>query len=243
MLVRVFSDLHLEFGLGAIKKCVAISAANRAKYTILAGDITNFSKRDFILTQLVSELKPYTDHIIYVMGNHEYYDLGNMPYYQVENRYKALCSDLGITLLEDSCLETDDFVFYGATMWTDVNEEAFEKMSDRHSFTDRDEVVEMHEESVYQLVKFLAGYQTKKPLVVITHHLPSHSLVDGKYDRFIALRSGFSSDLDRFICAPVSYWVYGHTHEPNQTEMNGVKLFCNPGGYPKELKELKDCTF
>ena len=61
-LVRVFSDLHLEFESYVITKCVNICSKNPTKYIILAGDITNFKKREILLTNLITELKKYFDN-------------------------------------------------------------------------------------------------------------------------------------------------------------------------------------
>ncbi len=242
--VRVFSDLHLEFGLEPIKKCVNMCAANRTKYTILAGDITNFEKREFILTKLVSELKPHTDHIIYVLGNHEYYKQGKKSVTEIKIEYKILCEKLEITLLEDTSFETDDFIFYGATMWTNMNTVAFKQMNDRYSFKSHDELISLHENSVSHLTDFMNNYNSTKPLVVITHHLPSFTLIDKIYECYSDINSGFASRLDYLIAPPIKYWVYGHTHKPNTTVINGIKLFCNSHGYPgHECANFKDCVF
>jgi predicted MPP superfamily phosphohydrolase len=243
-IVRVFSDLHAEFGREVIKKCTKITNANKVKYTILAGDITNFEKKESVLTELVSKIKDSTDKIIYVLGNHEYYEPGNKNSKEIKSEYKDLCDKIGIHLLENSYLETDDFVFYGATMWSNTNEIAYSRMMDRYSFESRQEVIDMHEESAYLLNKFIGEYHSTKPLIVITHHLPSFSLIDQKYRQYGSLNTGFASELDYMIKSPVSYWIYGHTHTSNNTVLNNVKLICNPHGYPGiESRYFKDCTF
>jgi len=242
--VRVFSDLHIEFDIGIVQKCVDICSRLRTKYVILAGDITNFKKREVILGELVLELKKYTDHVIYVLGNHEYYEPDGKSPMEIMESYRTLCSKLGIVLLEDSYLETDDFVFYGATMWSNVSELAYRKMNDRYSFRQRQELVDIHENSVRQLDHFVGGYDGHKPLVIITHHLPSFTLIDKEYVKYGELNTGFASDLDHLIRSPpVAYWIYGHTHKPNSTTMNGVRLICNSLGYKYENKEFNDYVF
>ena len=245
-LVRVFSDLHLEFGTNVIKKCIDMCSKNPTKYTILAGDITNFKKRESILTSLVSELKKFTEHIIYVLGNHEYYEPGNKSVQEIKSEYQMLSEKLGITLLEDDYLETDDFVFYGTTMWTKPSPMAFFSMNDRYSFKGIQEIIDIHENSALSLNKFVTNYANPKPLVVITHHLPSYKLIDKEYEHYKELNSGFASELDHLIKDPISHWIYGHTHKPNNKLINSVKLICNPHGYPKERysrAEYPDCTF
>ncbi len=248
-MIRIFSDLHLEFGIDVLKKCVDMCSGKRTKYLILAGDITNFTKKEKILTRLSVDLKDYTDNIIYVLGNHEYY--GTKNHKGALNAYRILCNKLGIHLLENSSLETEDFVFYGSTMWTEPTVEAFYRMNDQYSFESRSDVIDLHEESVFQLNKFLLEYNTKhqrcrdngvvKPLVVITHHMPSFSLIDKKYQGYDSINTGFAGHLDEIIKNPVKYWIYAHTHSPNDTIMNGVRLICNPHGYKNENKIFKDC--
>jgi predicted MPP superfamily phosphohydrolase len=241
---RLFSDLHLEFGTDIISKCITICSADRMKYTILAGDITNFKKRNEILPKLSIALKPYTDHIIYVLGNHEYYECGKLTSSEVRDSYKTLCESLGIHLLENNYLETDDCVFYGTTMWTDQNESAFQRMNDRFSsFKTNKEIVDTHKESLFLLSEFIKDYRSPKPLVVITHHMPSFTLIDKKYECYKEIHSGFASSLDFLITDPIKYWVYGHTHMYSNRLINGVQMICNPLGYKCEGNILHDVKF
>lgn len=245
-LVRVFSDLHLEFGNFAVKKCIDICKSNPTKYTILAGDITNFSKKESIFIDFINELKLYTNKIIYILGNHEYYDLGHTKSTDVIDIYKKLSDTLNIYFLENNHLETDDFIFYGATLWSNVDENAYYRMNDKFSFNNISDIIDRHIYAKNNLENFINNYKSEKSLVVITHHMPSFKLIDPVYRKYGTFNSGFASELDYLIKNPVSYWIYGHTHKPNDTTINGVRLLCNPHGYPKELYSVNkypDCTF
>lgn len=74
--------------------------------------------------------------------------------------------------------------------------------------------------------------QTK--CIVITHHLPSFELINKKYKNMTDINIFFASKSDDLINIPVNYWIYGHTHTKSLHEINGVKLLCNPKGYPSE---------
>lgn len=238
------SDLHLEFGDEVVKGWLK-NVTKKTKYTVLAGDITNWEGRERNLTMLNKKLRPYTNEIIYVLGNHEYYGAEGIPAEKVKSEYRTLTERLGIHLLEDQSISFPDVTFWGATMWSDVDEEAWERMNDHWWFNSREEVLGMHKNSRSALKKFLEEFQEvsseessgdgKRGLYVITHHLPSHDLIDPQYREFSTINSGFASDVgDELACSTIDGWIYGHTHAKNCSYLNGVEMMCNPGGYPKE---------
>lgn len=237
--IRIFSDLHIEFGKKVIDDCIKICSKMKTKYIILAGDITDFENREEILTELVNKLRPYTDNIIYILGNHEYYKKGKST--NIVEIYREICTRLGIYFLENEYLETDDYVFYGTTLWSKLNDTAFNAMNDKYSFNKKQDIIDLHEHSVSNLEIFITNYNNNKPLVIITHYLPSFQLIDVQYKKYRSMNTGFATDLERLIKDPVKYWIYGHTHKPSISMINGVELFCNPAGYPDEGNILDDC--
>lgn len=38
----------------------------------------------------------------------------------------------------------------------------------------------------------------------------------------------------RLIYSTMKYWVFGHTYDPIEYEIENVKFLCNPLGYPNE---------
>jgi hypothetical protein len=147
---------------------------------------------------------------------------------------------LGIILLEDESLETENFIFYGATIWSKPSDIIFKKMNDKFTFRSRDEIINIHEKSVCLLDKFIKEYGGIKPLIIITHHLPSFTLIDKEYECYKELNTGFASELDYLITHPITHWIYGHTHKPNDSIINNVKMICNPLGYIYEGNILQD---
>jgi predicted phosphodiesterase len=69
-------------------------------------------------------------------------------------------------------------------------------------------------------------------LVVVTHHIPSASLVHPKYRMFDS--SDFACECDHLFKSPVRAWIYGHTHTPSVHVRGGVYCVTNPIGYPGE---------
>lgn len=230
----------MEFGMVGLEKCVSLCKDKPVKYLILAGDITNYSNRERHLEIVVNKLKPYHDHIIYVLGNHEYYKNNKLPPDQVVNEYKFICAKLGIYLLENEYLETDDCVFYGATMWSKFSKGAYNRTSDSFSFTKKEDIDELHDNSKYMLETFVENYKGPKKLYVITHYLPSFSVIDDKYKQNMDLNTAFASDLDHIIKPCITAWIYGHTHLAKNNYINDVQVVCNPYGYPGENHYMYD---
>ena len=89
--------------------------------------------------------------------------------------------------------------------------------------------------------------QVAEPLakcIVITHHMPSFELIHKKYRNDPEMNVFFASNSDELIREPVNYWIYGHTHTKSTHTINGVKLMCNPKGYPSERSGYSnECTF
>ena len=231
--------------------CVEISKNNPVDYLILAGDIVNYTKREYLFRIFINSVIPYYKNIFYVLGNHEYYGapmhdehfLSN--HRNTINKYNEMCEDLGIILLENDHIELDkDVVVYGTTLWSKFSKKASIMLADRWHITKKG-IKEMHEEAKQKLDEFISDYKNKK-IIIITHHLPSFSLTDPMYhedDPENGVNSGFASNCEHMIKNPVKYWIYGHTHTGGETTINGVKMLCNPHGYPHENKEFRDIFF
>jgi len=49
------------------------------------------------------------------------------------------------------------------------------------------------------------------------------------------LSPAFASDL-RALMGKMDLWVHGHVHEPVDLQVDGTRVFANPGAYPKEYE-------
>lgn len=224
--------MHLEFGARAVL------LGERTKYLVLAGDVVTFKTRNTILPTLFRTLfEHHADHVIYVLGNHEFYDCP-VSYSEALQAYRDICAEAGVTLLHNESYETDDCVFYGTTLWSNAEIDGYQRMRDSRYMTYETMIAE-HKLAVAEMERFLQKVGAK-PVVMVTHHLPSLSLVQSKYLRYGCMNSCFASALDRFIAPPVGIWVYGHTHTPDKRHMNGVFLCCNPYGYAGENSSHED---
>jgi len=113
-LVQV-SDLHLEFGTR-----IDISTWPDATYLALCGDIgVGMQHRPFI-EELIASRKYKT--IFMTTGNHEYY---NKTVEDIDCRWRAFAKeqteDSFVFLDGTTFYETDNFLFAGCTLWTNID--------------------------------------------------------------------------------------------------------------------------
>jgi len=72
-----------------------------------------------------------------------------------------------------------------------------------------------------------------KPLLIMTHHLPSYSMILQVYESSNC-KSHFASDLHHLFKPPVIAWVCGHSHGFNKKMINDIPCIVNAIGYPSE---------
>jgi Icc-related predicted phosphoesterase len=97
----------------------------------------------------------------------------------------------------------------------------------------REEGISLWESELQKMEKSLQ----LAPTIMVTHFIPSYSLVSKKWAKEITTTFfAFNGNdmLKRFGENGGKIWAFGHTHEGSAGEMNGVKLVCNPFGYPNE---------
>ena len=97
-----------------------------------------------------------------------------------------------------------------------------------------------HEEAVQFLRKSLEECQKEQiPNIIMTHHLMALQMLSReKLSRGFPYNTPYASDYAKeFLSAKNCTLAYlcGHSHEPNQKEINGIACFMNPYGYPGEL--------
>lgn len=73
--------------------------------------------------------------------------------------------------------------------------------------------------------------------IIITHHIPSNSLIDIKYktEKMRPYNQWFYCDLDKLIQSKkdkIKCWFYGHTYTSALHKIYNVPFLCNPIGYP-----------
>ncbi len=233
MKIRIFSDLHLEFG-------PFHPPQTEADIVVLAGDIHPGLKG------LEWAKKSFPDKtVLYVLGNHEYYGHA-IPKLTNKLREKALGSQVHI--LENDKFEIDGFKFLGCTLWTDfklfgeanlARQEAQWDMNDYYKIRVDPHFRKLravdtqilHSKSIRWIKSELDDNPQKT--IVITHHAPSRqSLHKEKSSDLGLLSAAYASPLDELIInsGPI-LWIHGHIHESRDYKIGNTRIVSNPRGY------------
>lgn len=231
MKIALYSDLHLEFSPWTMPE-------TQADVIIFAGDI-GVGKQGAEFVSDVARSNP-SKQIIYVPGNHEYY---GSDFESVESEIINTCRLPNLYEILNEFVILDGVVFYGGTMWTNLQSRSISEIKNvMRGLNDFSQIKDMsaqrwqeaHNDFVFCLNETCrVAEQQELPMVVISHHLPSPRSVPL---RFISsgINGGFMEDMTRYFTDPIKLWCHGHTHNACDYVENGVRVICNPRGYPIE---------
>lgn len=84
-------------------------------------------------------------------------------------------------------------------------------------------------------LNYLRRHKNKKPIIIVTHHIPVPYGVEKQYQND-PLSAAFASDLRDFIdeYPEIRLWCFGHTHHPFDFIYNNTRFVCEPWGYFNE---------
>jgi hypothetical protein len=154
---------------------------------------------------------------------------------------------------DSNFVSSNPLIFIGATLWTHIPREEEDLVSkiisdykciyqDKETLLTSSYIRALHEKHKSFLQNEVEHYtqkwlreKKKGSLVVVTHHMPSYSLIDEKYRSYPG-NSAFANDMDVWIQdqSHLSHWIYGHTHHQRSSKIGKTKTFVNPKGYPHE---------
>jgi predicted phosphohydrolase len=236
MKVRYFSDLHLEFiKPNKIKQFIQKIPSGMNEICILAGDIGNPYQENYdIFMKFISENFKKT---FYIAGNHEYYNKTKTILETNEFMQNYFQQFHNISFLNNNFEIYENYCFIGTTLWSKVTNPNYE-INDIYSIPNFD-YIEYNKLNKLSIAFLQDTLQKNENCIVITHHVPSSSLIDIKYKtlQMIPYNQWFYCDMDDLIETQkdkIKYWIYGHTHTPSNVKINEISFLCNPIGYPNE---------
>lgn len=236
MLLRIYSDLHLEFGVDPPD----IPAMEKDEIVVLAGDISTGT------TGIQWAQRHFSDRqVIYVVGNHEYY---GRQFAELLGSARKAARGSNVALLENASLDVGGYRFLGCTLWTDFMIHGEDRQEDcarlasrqmgdymlirsRRRSLDPKETIAACQCSKEWLNQEISA--SDKPLIVVTHHAPTLATVNPRY-RASPIAAAFHNAFDDLFRRPVHLWIHGHTHYNIACVVNGIPVISNQGGYPHE---------
>lgn len=255
--IQYVSDLHLE---QYDKLAFPLVLTPAARYLALAGDIGQ--PRSAVFRSFLDYASRNWDRVFYVAGNHEYYarrSADKWKYhaptdmFETQEELKTICRAFSNVhfLHHDSAsiyLPDENVAVIGTTLWshipTDLRERASSEMNDYHLIPIKTETGvrplspadtnELHakEQGMLEAQIDYWGFQ-KAQVVVITHHMPSYSVVSPRYENH-PLNCCFASHCDGLMKPHVRAWIYGHTHNAASASFNRTLCVVNARGYLRE---------
>jgi len=150
---------------------------------------------------------------IFVPGNHEYYghfiDSGVPPYF----------NDLEV-------VEIDGLRFACATLWGEIE---FVPKDIIYRLNDFNYIGGMTVDEMARLNKIAREFLMDADAeIACTHFGPDIRLVDPRYKGSVFNPYFFNTGLT--FGEKYKLWLYGHTHIPNDTILDGCRFVCNPRG-------------
>jgi len=242
---QYFSDIHLELYnenqpkinrmfIDKIKR-----QEQRAKYLLIPGDIgkpTSSSYQEFL-----ASLSFLYDKIFVTTGNHEYYSMPFDSTTKLDNYCRDICLNVpnkNVFFLQNEVYAISETLsIFGGTFWTNIPQTKYSLVSNCINdyakiplFTPQTSCA-LHEQAIFLLQSHIER-NDKKRWIVMSHHMPSYSLIDSKYLTlaYNDINCAFASDIATATDSKIIAWVYGHTHLPSVVG----KYYCNPIGYPGE---------
>jgi predicted phosphodiesterase len=243
--IRYLSDLHLEFiKPNKIERFLRqIPSGDTYEICILAGDIGNPYQPNYdIFMKFISTnfIKTFV-----IPGNHEYYHKTKTIQETNDFLEHYFQQFHNISWLNNSYEIYENHCFVGTTLWSKITNPIYE-INDVHKIPNFDYI--QYNRLNMLSVDFLEDVvENNENCIIITHHMPSNSLIDIKYKtpKMLPYNQWFYCDMDDFIETyqkKIKCWVYGHTHTPSHVIIRDIPFVCNPIGYPNENTKIDFST-
>ena len=235
---QIASDLHIESNsddyLDPLSFITPVS-----DILILAGDIGSFYKFNQLKTFLI-ELCVHFKIVLYIPGNHEYYTQYGYKHEKMDilfYNFKTIKDDISnLYILNRSSVQIEDVCIAGCTLWSDPMIE-IPKFIVRIEEMNTENYKKTHQEDLHYIKTMIKYCKTKqKKLLMVTHYLPTYSVITKlhkKKDKYISL---YASDLDYLLNKDnVHTWIAGHIHMNfDLITEGGTRIVGNQLGKPKD---------
>lgn len=179
-------------------------------------------------------------------GNHEHYSnvSRGREYSETLERFREEFPAWGM-------IQKPDIPIVLVNGWYEVRPEMehiwYEYMNDgRYSGLYGDQVTEIAKVQAQQVKAALRRWKNNGDKgVVVTHTAPCQETLDPKYEGHLSNNwywSPYMRELLAYFNDQILVWCHGHTHTKNEAVVDGVRVVCNPRGYPGENPDWEPLT-
>lgn len=211
MRIRYISDLHLE----KTRSVVRSIPRDLSCPLFLAGDIGNVNTQKY--ESFLGIAAEQSKHVFLIAGNHEYRRASSeLEFQDIENKIDRIAKKIGnISFLNRNIIDYEEFAVAGATLWTNSADAPTSRLrleNERHL---------LDSTFIGETLK------TKKPVIMMTHHLPSYQLITpyfANHPRWSAITYRWASHSDYLLTKPITAWICGHSHTNIQRQVGGVQI-------------------
>lgn len=251
MKIRLWSDIHLEFGPLSLKE----TDDDKNVRLFVAGDLDT-GCRDRA-KELMLQASNRFKSVFYTPGNHEYY---HNCVQTVDRDWAAFAVELpNFYFLQGDCVIDGDVRVIGGTFWTNFNDEAHlamrvagDRMNDYRCIRWNDrpterlntdemrrfrpaDAVAINKEQRRKFAEFLDVPFAGKT-IIMTHHAPTEHSIDPSYNHHSSDRvlnyAYRNTGLDSwFEEKNFDAWLHGHIHRRQEHVVHGKRIIANPRGY------------
>jgi hypothetical protein len=245
--------------------CAIFTPPPLTPYLFLAGDIG--SPLDPNYTEFMKYCSANFKRVFLVTGNHEYHlSHPSSIYSKIQNWNKSIDVKIQFILQKNKLHNihflqanhhypqsnsypqlNNHFSICGTTLWTPITDSLKNRGYDMRVIPQWSTEVRnsLYRQHADYLLKTIATI-TNKPLIIMTHHLPSHSLLLPSYEKSNLVQLYSSQLWDTINSTNISRWIYGHTHQSSdnlrkEREINRV-FEANPLGSveKKTIDEIEE---
>lgn len=257
MKIRVYSDFHLDHYSKHQDFWYPPSLLDdKETILVLAGDLWIGSKFiEWGETSWIANVAENFKQVLIVLGNHDYWPQGNLSILNGANKLNGMLADRylnNVSVLDCDCFEVDDFLFVGATLWTDMledplamfNMERFMSYDGKiayetglngqyHKFTSEKWVLTNKKHRDY--LKHIVEQNKNKKVIVITHHSPLEHLINPIYIGDTS-NAYYVNNMSDFILdnEHIKMWIFGHVHHQFDIMFGECRIINNAVGYKNE---------
>lgn len=232
MRIKILSDIHLEVAKnpGKLMDRLLPSCPDLDTVLVLAGDIGHFGSELYM--NYITKVSENYQAVFVVLGNHEYYQ---SSIEKISDKISSIRFPDNVHVLNRNTVEYRGIRFIGCTLWASGDASKCHNINDFYDINGM--TPDMYSFLNKTDIDWLANELSKKSnntekTIVITHHLPSESLVSTLYKNH-PLNVFYANDLDSLV-NQADIWICGHTHIPKTIDIGKCHCIVNPIGYQGE---------